>query len=346
MFKTVSLLLFFSISALLNTCTSNPESVKIDSTDSLTVTNTAGFKKGIVTPVGYEDTTGDTIKILSWNVEHFIDSHDDPYVQNNRENNGEKMEGRVSLLIQALRKADADIVVLQEFEHVQFIQQLAADSLSDMKYQFFADSKSINWYMNVVVMSRVPLGIIYGYGSVTTPVSYVDEESDEERYETQNRINTRMWSVDVLVNDQYSFLLTGVHLKAGRGARNEAMRLGQIQFLKGQFDRFTKEDPEKNILIVGDFNATPDSKEFQFMLDGNSPVKFIDNVEDSVFSHPADSPRWRIDHILPNQNMQSELVKNTLKVTYFFDKETQRKLADHLPLVASFITRDKEMIHQ
>ena len=345
MCKTVALLLVFSISALLNACISNHKSVEVDSRESSSDTNPEGFKKGIVTPVGYEDATGDTIKILSWNVEHFVDAHDDPYVQNDRENSGEKMEGRVSLLIQALRKADADIIVLQEFEHVQFIKQIASDSLEDMKYEFFADSKSINWYMNIVVMSRVPLGIIYGYGSVNTPVSYVDEESNEQRYETQSRINTRMWSIDVLVNDQYSFLLTGVHLKAGRGARNEAMRLGQIQFLKGQFERFTLEDPKKNILVVGDFNATPDSKEFQFMLDGNSPVKFIDNLEDSIFSHPADSPRWRIDHILPNQNMQPELLVNTLNVTYLFDKETQRKLADHLPVVASFSTKDREIIH-
>jgi len=194
--------------------------------------------------------------------------------------------------------------------------------------------------MNVVVMSRVPLGIIYGYGSVTTPVKYKDEKTGEEKYETQSMLNTRMWSVDVLVNDDYSFLLTGVHLKAGRGARNEAMRLGQIQFLKGQYERFLKENADKNMLIVGDFNATPGSEEFQFMLDGGSPVKFVDNFEEGVLSHPADAPKWRIDHILPNENMQAELVANSLEVKYFFEKETQRKLADHLPLVAKFITKD------
>ncbi|MEM7108024.1 MAG: endonuclease/exonuclease/phosphatase family protein [Bacteroidota bacterium] len=345
MLKTTAWFVVMSSLMLLNACISSSSSEEIiDFGASSNDESREAFKKGIVTPVDYKEAPRDTIKILSWNVEHFIDSYNNPYVQNDRENDGEKMEGRVSLLIQALRKADADIVVLQEFEHVQFLRQIASDSLSDMNYKFFADSESINWYMNVVVMSRVPLGIIYGYGAVTTPVSYRDEESNEEKYETQNRINTRMWSIDVLVHDEYSFLLTGVHLKAGRGARNEAMRLGQIQFLKGQFERFTKEDPKKNILVVGDFNATPDSKEFQFMLDGNSPVKFIDNLEDSIFSHPADSPRWRIDHILPNQNMQPELLESTLNVVYFFEQDTQHKLADHLPLMASFITVDQKSI--
>lgn len=298
------------------------------------------FKKGIVQPLKYKDKTGDTLSVLSWNVEHFIDSYDNPYTNNKREDKGDRMEGRLSLLVQALKKADADIVVLQEFEHVQFLQQIAKDSLKGMGYRFFADNESIGWYMNVVVMSRVPLGIIYGYGNVTTPANYVDSKTGEEKYETQSRINTRLWSVDVLVNDNYSFLLTGVHLKAGKGPRNEAIRLGQIQFLKGQYERFIKENSEKNILVVGDFNATPDSKEFQFMLDGNSPVKFVDNLPDSVFSHPADEPIWRIDHILPNQNMQKELLKNSLQVKYYFDKETQRELADHLPMIARFVTKD------
>jgi len=298
------------------------------------------FKKGIVKPLDYENKIGDTLKILSWNVEHFVDEYDNPYTDNNRENRSEKMKGRVELLVEALKQADADIVVLQEFEHVQFLRKISDEYLNDMGYKFFADNESPNWYMNVVVMSRVPLGIIYGYGAVTTPVSYKSKMTGKEEYETQNRLNTRLWSVDVLVNDDYSFLLTGVHLKAGGGDRNEAMRMGQIRFLKGQFERFLKENPDKNILAVGDFNATPDSKELQFMLDGNSHVKFVDNLPENIYSHPAHQPKWRIDHILPNINMQPELVKNSMEVRYYFDKETQDSLADHLPLVAKFVTKD------
>lgn len=329
-----SILPYVVLILLMSACQSNSNTSKESAADD--------FRTGIVTPDDYKDTVGDTLKVLSWNVEHFIDTHDNPYTQNRRENTGYKMEGRVSLLVEALKKADADIVVLQEFEHIQFLQQIAKDSLPDMGYEFFADNESPGWYMNVVVMSRVPLGIIYGYGTVTTPVKYIDEKSGEEKYETQSRINTRLWSVDVLVNDDYSFLLTGVHLKAGRGPRNVAMRLGQLQFLNGQHERFLKENPNKNILLVGDFNATPDSEEVQYLLSEESSVPFVNNLTDSIFSHPADAPKWRIDHILPNKNMQAELIPNSLQVKYFFDKETQRKLADHLPLVAEFVTKNMD----
>ena len=298
------------------------------------------FKKGIVTPKEYKDLVGDTLKVLSWNLEHFLDDYDNPYTNNQRENNKEGMQDRVELLIDALRKADADVVVFQEFESVQFLKQIADNSLSDLGYQFFADHESIDWYMNVVVMSRVPLGIMYGYGAVTTPVEYIDEKTGEKKYETQSMINTRMWSVDVLVNEDYSFLLTGVHLKAGRGARNEAMRLGQINFLKGQFERFYRENPSKNMLIVGDFNCTPESNEFKTLLDGDSPVQFVDNLSADAFSHPADDPKWRIDHLLPNEAMQKELINGSLEVKYYFEKDVQRSLSDHLPLVANFLTTD------
>ena len=80
------------------------------------------FKKGIAVSKDESNTRADTIKVLSWNLEHFIDSYDNPYVENRRENTGYKMENRVSLLVKALRNADADIVVLQEFEHIQFLK--------------------------------------------------------------------------------------------------------------------------------------------------------------------------------------------------------------------------------
>lgn len=77
------------------------------------------------------------------------------------------------------------------------------------------------------------------------------------------------------------------------------------------------------------------------MLEGGSASKFVCNLPKEVFSHPAEAPRWRIDYMLPNENMQPELLKGSLQVKYFFDKEKQAQLADHLPLVADFATRER-----
>ena len=58
-----------------------------------------------------------------------------------------------------------------------------------------------------------------------------------------------------------AFLLTGVHLKAGRGERNMAMRKGQINLLVTPFNWILHENPEENMMVAGDLNATPGIEE-------------------------------------------------------------------------------------
>ena len=149
-----------------------------------------------VTPVGYQYPDKETFKVLSWNVEHFVDNFDDPYIDAVRENNPEaEMSEKVAYLAEALKLEDADIVIFQEFESTKFLRKIAEDHLAGMGYEFFASAPSDGWYMNVVVMSKFPLGILYSYGNVTTPV--VDYKDENGLAETQNTLNTRMWSLEV-----------------------------------------------------------------------------------------------------------------------------------------------------
>ncbi|MDN5203598.1 endonuclease/exonuclease/phosphatase family protein [Fulvivirgaceae bacterium BMA10] len=294
----------------------------------------------IVVPSDYQYPEGPTFKVLSWNVEHFVDGHDDPYIDNERENSPpENMPLRRNLLIKALKKADADIVVLQEFESAKYLKQIALDSLPDMNYRFFADVPSHNWYMNVVVMSRFPMGVIYGYGNATTPLpDYIAEDGSTE---TQNHINTRMLSINVYPSENYSFLLTGVHLKAGRGERNSSMRKGQINLLQRQFNRFLLRNPEKNMLIVGDLNATPDSEEINLLVNNSGLIRqFSDPLDTSVYTHPSDDPTRRLDYILVNENMFPEVVDKSIQIQSFFSSDTMRIISDHLPVVGIFNRTD------
>jgi endonuclease/exonuclease/phosphatase family metal-dependent hydrolase len=297
------------------------------------------YKKGWVTPTDYTYPDKDRIKLISWNVEHFVDNHDDPYVDNRRENNAQHMGSKRADLVLALQQANADIVVLQEFESAKLLRDIAETELADMGYQFFADAPSHTWYMNVVIMSRVPLGVMYSYGNLHTPlVDWLDENGKPA---SQSRLNTRTWSIDVYPSENYSFVLSAVHLKAGRGERDIAMRLGQIGMLKAQFDRFLNEDPERNIMLVGDFNALPNTKELNAITQGiSSGNTFIDPLEDDVYTHTALKPQRRLDYVVYNQNMAAEVVPNSVKPVAYFDPERQDALADHLPVVVEIITTE------
>ena len=161
--------------------------------------------------------------------------------------------------------------------------------------------------------------------------------TDEGVEETQINLNTRMLSIDIFPNADYEFTLTGVHLKAGRGERNEQMRLGQIEFLKTQFARFIREDKKTNLVMVGDFNALPDSNEFQALLEGKKRERFIDPLAGTeVYSHPSREPARRIDHIIVNHNMMKELIPGSLKIEDVLTREEMVKLSDHMPVVAVF----------
>lgn len=298
------------------------------------------YSNALADPLWYNSNDYDTVKVLSWNAEHFIDSHDNPYVDNNRENNPpENMDERRELFAEIIKKANADIVVLQEFESDSYAQQLAEQYFPELGYQIFAAHESNDWYMNVVVMSRIPLGLFHSYSTSNTPI--VGQTDDEGNPASQSFINNRMWTADVLVNPTYSFALTGVHLKAGRGDRNENWRLGQINLLRAHYKQLLELDPNKNILAVGDFNSTPDSDEFKTFLGAGSKVEFIDPLAGTnIFSHPADSAFWRIDHILPNNNMQPEIVDDTVLVNYFFSPDSMEIAADHLPMSVQIIAKD------
>jgi endonuclease/exonuclease/phosphatase family metal-dependent hydrolase len=204
-----------------------------------------------------------------------------------------------------------------------------------MGYEVFAALESPDWYMNVVMMSRVPMGVFYSYAHVNTPI--LGQTNDEGEPASQAFTNNRMWTADLLVNENYFLTLTGLHLKAGRGERNEGWRLGQIALLRDHLEMLMLHDADRNMLVLGDLNTTPGSREFNELLGDRSPV-FVDPLAGTeVYSHPSDSVFWRIDHILPNRQMQKELVPESVGVVEPLSREKMIQISDHLPLIARFV---------
>lgn len=292
----------------------------------------------IATPSWYDYSQHDTLSVVTWNIEHFIDDYNSPYIDHPRENEpGESLSKRRALLAEAIMELDADIVVFQEVESAAYIQSLANEHFDEMGYRYFTGRESNDWYMNVVVMSRIPLGMLYSYANADT---YILGEQDEDgNTEHQNFTNNRMVSVDVHVNPSYSFMLTNVHLKAGRGDRNEGWRTGQINLLREHYSRIYSSDPSAKILVAGDFNALPGDPEFLQFLGEGTPLLFVDPFADvDSFTHTSDNPTRQLDHIIPNKNMSQDLVAGSAVIPTPFDSETMRVISDHLPVMMKFIT--------
>jgi endonuclease/exonuclease/phosphatase family metal-dependent hydrolase len=298
------------------------------------------YSQATATPGWYNPESVDTLTVVTWNIEHFVDEFDNPYIDNDRENNPpEDIAKRRILLADALRALNADIVVFQELESDSYLRQLAESKFPELGYEVFAALESADWYMNVVMMSRIPLGIFHSYAHVNTPLT--GQTDEEGRPESQTFINNRMWTAEILVNPDYRFTLTGLHLKAGRGERNEAWRIGQIDLIREHLESLMISNEQKNMLVVGDLNTAPGSREFNRLL-GDEKPHFFDPLEGSgAFSHPSDSLFWRIDHILPNRQMEPELIPGSVKVAEPLDREQMIRISDHLPIIARFVTTDK-----
>lgn len=294
----------------------------------------------IAIPVGYQFPEGETFSVLSWNVEHFVDPFDDPYINNRREDEpSPDMPRRVQLLVDAIRIADADVVVFQEFESEKYLMTLARDSFPELGYQFFSDAASPDWYMNVVLMSRFPLGTLRAYGDVTTPVTgFLDAEDNRQ---TQNHLNTRMWTMRIFASPSYEFWLTSVHLKAGRGPRNEAMRTGQINFLNQQFEELTQLNPDVNLMMAGDFNVYPNSDELKLLTDTRKKTHLLDPMDSTTWTHPSNKPARRLDYILVNSGMAKEMVASSVRPVHFFNSDSMRMISDHLPVMGEFFKTDQ-----
>jgi len=310
------------------------------STSSITTDSSAPTDnwESIAIPSWYDHTEHDTISVVTWNVEHFVDEYDNPYIDNDRENEpSDDLPERRKLLAEALIDLNADIVVFQEIESASYVQAIAEEYFEGMGYRYFTSRESNDWYMNVVVMSRIPLGLLHSYANADTFI--LGEEDDDGNPAAQNFTNNRMLSVNVHVNPGYIFLLTGLHLKAGRGERNEGWRIGQINLLREHYSMITSMDPDANILVTGDLNTIPGDREFIQLLGANTDLTFIDPLAGvQSYTHTADDPQRQLDHILPNDAMMQDLVPGSAEVAMPFDAATMRFISDHLPVVAKFVT--------
>lgn len=150
-----------------------------------------------------------------------------------------------------------------------------------------------------------------------------------------------MWTLQIFPSATYEFWLTGVHLKAGRGPRNEAMRSGQIHFLNEQFDRMIQLNSEANLMMAGDFNAFPNSSELKLLTETQRSNYLLDPMDSTVWTHPSDVPARRLDYMLVNPNMAREMVVGSVGPAYFFSADTMRMISDHLPVMGQFYKNDR-----
>jgi len=167
--------------------------------------------------------------------------------------------------------------------------------------------------------------------------------------------------VDIQVNDHYKFTLLGAHLKSRRqiAAADEAeLRLEEAKLLRAIVDKHLTANPEANLVVLGDFNDTYNTKAIKEIV-GRGKTKLVDTrpaeQNGDNLPHPTNpnySPRnitWthyygvedsysRIDYLLLSPAMAKEWNKAE---TYIPVIPNWGIGSDHRPVLATFEAKDK-----
>ena len=257
-----------------------------------------------------------TIRVASYNLMNFFDQVDDPALSGEFDdignNPGPTSLERCEELAKTIRELDADVLTLQEVESLTALQWFNTHYLQEMRYNYIA-SEEVGYYRGIEqsVLSRLPISeIITWQDADLTDVTRtgidwtpVPENTDEIKFQRS--------PLCVTVTDPsgYSLTLFVLHHKAGRSNQwhREAEALQIVEYVESMM----RENPSRNIIVLGDFNAAPWDRSVRTYLGAG----LIDTMAHRSVNkkYNDDAPLWKthtsgriIDYILLNPAAMGE----------------------------------------
>lgn len=228
---------------------------------------------------------------------------------------------------------DAEFVTLVEVspeEHITFLaEQLAV--------------KGLDYQVTYVPQEDSHLGI----GFLHKPGIDVSNPRFLPNSQGTYRGGRQAFAVDVRIGSRFKAVVIGVHLKSGRGAREQAMRDTQCAAIGSWITELHNTPGYKQhaILLMGDFNMIPGQDVSNFhLLGGDDVMDFVScwDLQDR-YSHILKSGRANLlDGFAVSRRFSTRYVTGSLRLfpmhwTLGMGREKFRaQVSDHLPFVASF----------
>ena len=253
-----------------------------------------------------------TAKIAAWNLAGYGGIPDD----------------RIDELVDGLAILDAEIVTLVEVSPFAAMEKIKA-GLAAKGCEY--DSVMLPQH------SDLNIGVIFKDGveaGVPDFVAGSDLGNDDFR---------RALVVDLQVG-RFDFKLIAVHLKSGRGRREQEIRDAQAKVI-GAYITELRQQSREDILLMGDFNMIPGQDVSNFHhLGGNDLMDFLSSWDlQARFSHILEAGRANLlDGFAISRTYSTEYIRGSLRLfpmhwSMNMGRERFReRVSDHLPFVASF----------
>lgn len=276
------------------------------------------------TTTGTAKPPAQSVKIVNWNVHNFVNDVLDSNVL--AEEIDTNWLTHKTDIARVLRELDPDIVMLQEIENGAVLEALNAEL--DDAFPFLVlyqgnDPRGIN----IALLSKIEVVLAKTHRSEKFK-KIGDPQGPAYRYARD------CVEVHIKVGERPVVLL-GVHYKAKEND-NPDKRLAEAQHTRAIADQLAEEDPERAIVILGDFNDTPGSSPYDWTL-GNDPSRYRNAAD-----HVQAPLRWTfnykgqlelVDQQMANSVLYEMLDPNTVEILHTDAVETA---SDHAPIVATY----------
>jgi endonuclease/exonuclease/phosphatase family metal-dependent hydrolase len=299
-----------------------------------------------------------TIRVASYNMLNYFDQVNDPSLEGKYDdfgtNPGPTSDARCRELAQAIRAIDADIIALQEVESKEALEWFNTTYLKDMGYRYVA-SQDVGYYRGCEqsLLSRFPISEtrIWPQADLTKVKRFGGgwDEIPADAQPEQFAFQRSPLLATVQTPDGYALSLFILHHKAGRNRwRREAEALQIVNYLAAM----QKQDPDRNILILGDFNAQPWDRAMQVYREGGmvDAMNLRQDLEHGYASplRVTHTSGRVIDFILLNHAALGELVPGSGFVlgTSAQDYDWQNDpfpagyASDHYPIAIDLVPRE------
>jgi endonuclease/exonuclease/phosphatase family metal-dependent hydrolase len=265
-----------------------------------------------------------TLRIATYNLENLFDDKDDPSVPPagmstiTDDKTMHVSPARLEALAATIRRLDADVLALQEIEGKDALVEFRDRYLKGLGYEHLAsvdagDPRGIEQ----AVLSRLPITKVENW-----PERRIDDQDAKRQggdFAKAKGELPKRWARSPLVvtvksKDGYELDLLVLHHKSGGGfdVQRELEALEVIEVAK---ERLAK-DPQRNLAILGDFNATPTKKSVKLYRE-NGFVNAYDHRFDAkapsetYITHATKRP---IDFIWMSEGLAKDVVQKSFFV--------------------------------
>ena len=284
----------------------------------------------------------DSFRVATYNLENYVD---DP-----AGNRPLKLPEARTKIRESIRALKADVIALQEMGSTNALLELRASLRAEgVDYPYWEHVQGWDTNIHVAVLSRLP---------ITARRHHTNESF--LLFGRRFRVSRGFAEVDIQVNATYSFTLLTAHLKSRRPvpeADEAELREQEAVLLREKIDARLKANPRANLIVLGDFNDTKDSRSTRTLV-GRGRFALVDTrpAERNGDNLPNPNPRYdprnvtwthhygkedtysRIDYILLSPGLAREWNREE---TWVLALPNWGAGSDHRPLVATFLAEDK-----